>query len=50
MNEIIDLAGGFAAHYNQWITIFLMVAGLYIVIARGNMVKKLVNVFTTQWK
>jgi multicomponent Na+:H+ antiporter subunit C len=31
------------AHYNQWITIFLMVAGLYIVIARGNMVKKLVG-------
>jgi multicomponent Na+:H+ antiporter subunit C len=30
-------------HYNQWITIFLMVAGLYIVIARGNMVKKLVG-------
>ena len=28
-------------HYNQWITIFLMVAGLYIVVARGNMVKKL---------
>jgi multicomponent Na+:H+ antiporter subunit C len=31
------------AHYNQWITIFLMVAGLYIVIARGNMIKKLVG-------
>ncbi len=31
------------AHYNQWITVFLMVAGLYIVIARGNMVKKLVG-------
>lgn len=31
------------AHYNYWITIFLMVAGLYIVIARGNMVKKLVG-------
>jgi len=30
-------------HYNQWITIFLMVAGLYIVVARGNMVKKLVG-------
>ena len=43
MTEIINLAGEFAAHYNQWITIFLMVAGLYIVIARGNMVKKLVG-------
>ncbi|GBF27436.1 na(+)/H(+) antiporter subunit C1 [bacterium MnTg02] len=31
------------AHYNHWITIFLMVSGLYIVIARGNMVKKLVG-------
>jgi len=30
-------------HYNQWITIFLMVGGLYIVIARGNMIKKLVG-------
>ncbi len=30
-------------HYNQWITIFLMVSGLYIVIARGNMIKKLVG-------
>ena len=31
------------AHYNQWVTIFLMVAGLYIMIARGNMIKKLVG-------
>lgn len=30
-------------HYNHWITIFLMVAGLYIVVARGNMIKKLVG-------
>ena len=30
-------------HYNQWVTIFLMVGGLYIVIARGNMIKKLVG-------
>lgn len=30
-------------HYNYLITIFLMVAGLYVVIARGNMVKKLVG-------
>jgi multicomponent Na+:H+ antiporter subunit C len=34
---------GLLAHYNQWITVFLMVAGLYVVIARGNMVKKLVG-------
>jgi multicomponent Na+:H+ antiporter subunit C len=31
------------AHYNQWITMFLMVTGLYIVVARGNMLKKLVG-------
>jgi len=30
-------------HYNSWIAIFLMVSGLYIVVARGNMVKKLVG-------
>ena len=30
-------------HYNYVITIFLMVGGLYIVVARGNMVKKLVG-------
>ena len=30
-------------HYNYIITIFLMMAGLYIVVARGNMVKKLVG-------
>jgi len=32
-----------APHYNYAITIFLMVSGLYIVIARSNMVKKLVG-------
>jgi multicomponent Na+:H+ antiporter subunit C len=31
------------AHYNYVVTIFLMVTGLYIVVARGNMVKKLVG-------
>lgn len=39
MNALNELL----AHYNQWITIFLMVSGLYIVIARGNMIKKLVG-------
>ena len=33
----------FVDHYNYVITIFLMVAGLYVVIARGNMIKKLVG-------
>lgn len=32
-----------AQHYNYVITIFLMMAGLYIVIARGNLVKKLIG-------
>ncbi len=37
------LIGDLVAHFNQWITVFLMVAGLYIVIARGNMIKKLIG-------
>jgi multicomponent Na+:H+ antiporter subunit C len=32
-----------AEHYNYAVTIFLMIAGLYVVIARGNMLKKLVG-------
>ncbi len=39
----MDLLKTLAQHYNYLITIFLMVSGLYIVIARGNMVKKLVG-------
>jgi multicomponent Na+:H+ antiporter subunit C len=31
------------AHYNYWITIFLMVAGLYIVVAKSNMIKTLLG-------
>jgi multicomponent Na+:H+ antiporter subunit C len=30
-------------HYNYVITMFLMMAGLYIVVASGNMVKKLIG-------
>ncbi len=30
-------------HYNYVVIVFLMVTGLYIVIARGNMIKKLVG-------
>jgi multicomponent Na+:H+ antiporter subunit C len=33
----------FAGHYTYWVTIFLMIAGLYIVIARGNLMKKLIG-------
>jgi multicomponent Na+:H+ antiporter subunit C len=34
-------------HYNYWIVIFLMMAGFYVVIAQGNLVKKIVglNIF-----
>jgi multicomponent Na+:H+ antiporter subunit C len=39
MQGVLD----FADHYNYIITIFLMVAGLYIVVARSNMVKKLIG-------
>jgi multicomponent Na+:H+ antiporter subunit C len=39
----MSLLDKFAEHYNYLITIFLMVAGLYVVIAHGNMIKKLVG-------
>ncbi len=40
MNAILGL-------YNYWIVIFLMMTGFYIVIARGNLVKKVIglNIF-----
>lgn len=33
--------------YNYWIVVFLMISGLYVVVARGNLIKKLVglNIF-----
>jgi multicomponent Na+:H+ antiporter subunit C len=39
MPDLQNLIG----HYNYIVTIFLMVAGLYILVARGNLVKKLVG-------
>lgn len=33
----------FASHYAYWITVLLMAAGLYVMIARGNLVKKLIG-------
>jgi multicomponent Na+:H+ antiporter subunit C len=39
----MDVLTEIVQRYNQWVTIFLMVAGLYIVIARGNMIKTLVG-------
>ena len=40
---------GILGHYNYWVAIALMMMGLYLVIARGNLVKKLVglNIFQT---
>lgn len=32
-----------AGHYTYWITVFLMVTGLYVTMARGNLVKKLIG-------
>jgi len=39
----------FLTHFNYWIVIVLMMLGFYIVIARGNLVKKLIglNIFQT---
>ena len=31
------------SHYNYAVTVFLMVAGLYVVVARSNLIKKLVG-------
>ena len=32
-----------AAHFSYWVTIFLMVAGLFIIMTRGNLIKKLIG-------
>lgn len=34
-------------HYNYWVVIFLMMVGLYTVISRGNLIKKIIglNIF-----
>lgn len=34
---------GLLSHFGYGVTVFLMMAGLYIVIARGNLIKKLVG-------
>lgn len=37
----------FVGHYNYWIFVFLMMLGFYVVVARGNLVKKIIglNIF-----
>ena len=37
-----------SGHYGYWMTIALMVAGMYIVIARGNLLKKLLGLAVLQ--
>ena len=44
MTLIQDVIG----QYNYWITIFLMVAGLYIVVAKSNMIKTLLGLAVFQ--
>jgi len=39
MNTTTTLGG----HFTYFVTIFLMIAGLFIVIARGNLIKKLIG-------
>ncbi len=39
----MDAVTTFIEHYNYVVTVFLMMTGLYIVAARGNMVKKLIG-------
>jgi multicomponent Na+:H+ antiporter subunit C len=39
MQALVD----FIAHYNYAVTVILMTVGLYIMVARGNMVKKLIG-------
>lgn len=39
LNELAFVLGG----VNHWITIFLIMAGLYIIVSRSNMIKKLVG-------
>jgi multicomponent Na+:H+ antiporter subunit C len=43
---MIDIILG---HYNYWIVVFLMMAGFYTVISRGNLIKKIagLNIFQT---
>ncbi|MEK6592615.1 MAG: cation:proton antiporter subunit C [Pseudomonadota bacterium] len=39
----MTIAGHIAGYFTYWATIFVAMAGLYIVIARGNLIKKLVG-------
>jgi multicomponent Na+:H+ antiporter subunit C len=39
---------GIGAWYSHWVAVFLLVAGLYILVARGNLLKKLIGLATLQ--
>ena len=41
-------SGGVVEHFIYIVTVFLMVAGLYVVMARGNLIKKLVGLSVFQ--
>jgi len=41
-------SGGVVEHFSYIATVFLMVAGLYVVMARGNLIKKLVGLSVFQ--
>jgi multicomponent Na+:H+ antiporter subunit C len=36
------------AHLSHWVAVFLLVAGIYIVVARGNLLKKLIGLAILQ--
>jgi multicomponent Na+:H+ antiporter subunit C len=36
------------AHFSNWVTVILMVIGLYVVLARGNLIKKLIGLSVFQ--
>lgn len=38
-----DWAAAFIGHYNHWIVVVLMMVGFYIVIAHGNLIKKIIG-------
>jgi len=44
----MTVLGPLIDHFNYFIIIFLMISGLYIVVARGNMIKKLVGLMLFQ--
>jgi multicomponent Na+:H+ antiporter subunit C len=39
----VNLSAGSLSHLGYFVTVFLMVTGLFVVVARGNLIKKLVG-------